>query len=71
VPNNDFDQDGADTTAGNNDAGNTPRVMSGSTIARPGSPGCKSRDCSVMEYQLPLPGVDDAVPNYDQVREGC
>jgi hypothetical protein len=42
-------------------------VMSGSTIAGSGSSNCKNAECSVMEYAIPRPGTDDAVPNYDEI----
>jgi hypothetical protein len=45
----------------------TRGVMSGSTIAGSGSSNCKNADCSVMSYAIPLPGTDDAVPNYDEI----
>ena len=57
-------------------AGDTPGVMSGSIIAGcklgDGSAGdctanCKNAACSVMEYTIPLPGFDDAVPDYDEM----
>lgn len=48
-------------------AGDTPDVMSGSIIAGPGSANCKNSACSVMEYTIPLPGFDDAVPDYDEM----
>jgi hypothetical protein len=57
-------------------AGDTPEVMSGSIIAGchkgDGSDGdctvnCKNAACSVMEYIIPLPGFDDAVPDYDEM----
>ena len=41
--------------------------MSGSTIAGAGSSNCKNTACSVMEYTIPLPGFDDAVPDYDEM----
>lgn len=48
-------------------SGRTTHVESGSTIALPGSPNCVNADCSVMNYQLPLPGFDEAVANYDEM----
>jgi hypothetical protein len=48
-------------------AGDTPGVMSGSTIASVGSSNCKNDACSVMDYTIPLPGFDDAVPHYDEM----
>ena len=48
-------------------AGDQESVMSGSTIAGAGSSNCKNAACSVMEYTIPLPGFDDAVPDYDEM----
>lgn len=63
---NDFDanMDGDDDAI---HSGRTTHVESGSTIALPGSSNCLNADCSVMNYQLPLPGFDDAVANYDEM----
>merc|ERR1711871_1415070 len=63
---NDFDanMDGDDDAI---HSGRTTHVESGSTIALPGSSNCLNADCSVMTYQLPLPGFDDAVENYDEM----
>ncbi len=63
---NDFDanMDGDDDAI---HSGRTTHVESGSTIALPGSSNCLNADCSVMNYQLPLPGFDEAVANYDEM----
>jgi hypothetical protein len=63
---NDFDanMDGDDDAI---HSGRTTHVESGSTIAMPGSSNCLNAACSVMTYQLPLPGFDEAVANYDEM----
>merc|ERR1711871_556536 len=63
---NDFDA-GMDGDGDAIHSGRTTHVESGSTIALPGSSNCLNDACSVMNYQLPLPGFDDAVENYDEM----
>ena len=31
------------------------------------APGCRDAKCSVMQWNIPLPGSDATVPNYDEI----